>query len=168
MDKDTQLNFVLQQGFRDVTPSQSKLQYPALMWQPRLIGGLVLVGVALQAWPLFLGLAAVLAWNATWPRFNVFDALYNALVASPPARPRLGPAPAPRRFAQGMAASFAVGIGVSLLRGLWVAAYVLEAVLLAALVALIFGGFCLGSYVFHLLKGDARFANRTLPWKRAA
>jgi hypothetical protein len=39
-----------------------------------------------------------------------------------------------------------------------------EYVLAAALVALFFGKFCLGSYLFHLLRGDAAFANRTLPW----
>ncbi len=33
--------------------------------------------------------------------------------------------------------------------------------------ALIFGKFCLGSYVFHLLRGEAAFANRTLPWVRS-
>jgi hypothetical protein len=31
---------------------------------------------------------------------------------------------------------------------------------------LIFGRFCLGSYLFLLLTGQARFANRTLPWAR--
>jgi hypothetical protein len=36
--------------------------------------------------------------------------------------------------------------------------------LLVALGALIFGAFCLGSYVFHLLTGNGEFAKRTLPW----
>jgi hypothetical protein len=40
----------------------------------------------------------------------------------------------------------------------------LEALLLAALGALIFGRFCLGSYLFLLLTGQVEFANRTLPW----
>jgi hypothetical protein len=36
--------------------------------------------------------------------------------------------------------------------------------LLAALAALIFGRFCLGSYLFLLFTGQVEFANRTLPW----
>ena len=36
----------------------------------------------------------------------------------------------------------------------------------AALGALIFGRFCLGSYVYHLVIGEGRFASRTLPWSR--
>ena len=31
---------------------------------------------------------------------------------------------------------------------------------------LLFGKFCLGAYVFHLLKGRVAFANSTLPWAR--
>ena len=36
-----------------------------------------------------------------------------------------------------------------------------------ALGALVFGRFCLGSYLYHLLRGETSFANRTLPWSRA-
>jgi hypothetical protein len=36
-----------------------------------------------------------------------------------------------------------------------------------ALAALIFGRFCLGSYLFLLFTGRLGFANRTLPWARA-
>jgi hypothetical protein len=37
-----------------------------------------------------------------------------------------------------------------------------------ALGALVFGGFCLGSFFFHLLSGRLAFARRTLPWARGA
>lgn len=36
--------------------------------------------------------------------------------------------------------------------------------MIAALAAQIFGRFCIGSYLFLVLTGDRRFANRTLPW----
>jgi len=62
-----------------------------------------------------------------------------------------------------MAGMFALAIGVSLLLGWRAAAYVVEAVFVAAVAALIFGGFCLGSFVFPLLRGRAPFAKRTLP-----
>jgi hypothetical protein len=57
-----------------------------------------------------------------------------------------------------------LGIGLSLLSGRHTLAWVLEAGLVAALAALIFGRFCLGSYLFLLFTGEGRFANRTLPW----
>jgi hypothetical protein len=167
-----QVNFVRQQGFRDAGPSCG-FQYGALMWQPRVIGIIVaaaLIGHALgyasMAARVFLALSAVLLWNALAPKFNVFDTLYNALMALPPARPRLTPAPGPRRFAQAMAGTIMLGIGLSLMNGWAIAAYALVWFLLIALSSLIFGKLCLGSYIFHLAIGQSRFANRTLPWSR--
>jgi hypothetical protein len=43
---------------------------------------------------------------------------------------------------------------------------VVEAVFLAAALALALGGFCLGSFVYHLFRGNRRFALQTLPWAR--
>ena len=88
-----ELNFVRQQGFTGAASKACGYQYPALMWQPRAIGGLVLVGLVIQAWPYFLALAALLWWNVVLPRFNPFDALYNHFVAKPKSLPRPGPAP---------------------------------------------------------------------------
>jgi hypothetical protein len=67
-----------------------------------------------------------------------------------------------------MAGTFALATGVSLLLGWRAAAHVVEAVFAAAVAALVFGGFCLGSFVFHLLRGRAVFARKTLPWVRDA
>jgi CheY-like chemotaxis protein len=72
--------------------------------------------------------------------------------------------PGARRFAQGLAATFMLLIGVSLLAGSNRLAWVLEAILPVALGGL--SAFCLGSYVFHLLIGHGEFAKRTLPWSR--
>lgn len=99
------------------------------------------------------------------PDLNPFGALYNQLVAKPRGLPRPGPAPSPRRFAQAMAGTFMLGIGLSL-SGWRALAWALEALLLAALGALILGRFCLGSYLFLVFTGQAAFANRTLPWAR--
>jgi hypothetical protein len=166
MEQDAKLNFVMQQGFREASPSGCGFQYSSLMWQPRVTALIVAVGLIFQLWPLFLAFSAVLWWNVVFPRMNLFDAVHNKFVASPPTRPRLTPAPAPRRFSQGMAASFMLGIGTTLLLGWTATAYVLEAFLVIALLALILAKFCMGSYIFHLLTGQARYANRTLPWAR--
>jgi Domain of unknown function (DUF4395) len=130
---DAQVNFVKQQGFEGASARTCAYQYPALMFQPRVIGVLVLAGVLLQAAPLFLTLSAVLWWSVLMPRLNPFDKLYNGLVAARKGLPPLTAAPNPRRFAQGMAATFMLLIGVSLLAGRQTVAWVLEAFLLVAL-----------------------------------
>jgi hypothetical protein len=66
-----------------------------------------------------------------------------------------------------MAGTFALAIGVSLLVGWHLTAIVLEALLILAVGALVFGSFCLGSFMFHLLRGRLAFARHTLPWARA-
>jgi hypothetical protein len=165
---ETRINFIKQQGFEDAGARTCDFQYPALMFQPRLIGVIVLAGVILQSAPLFLALSAVLWWNALLPGLNPFDGLYNRLVASRKGLPPLTAAPAPRRFSQGMAATFMLLIGVSLRAGWNTLAWVSEALLLVALGALIFGAFCLGSFVFHLVTGNYEYAKRTLPWTRGA
>jgi hypothetical protein len=165
---EARLNFVKQQGFERADARSCDTQYPALMFQPRVVGALVLTGVLLQAAPLFLTLSTVLWWSALVPTLNPFDKLYNRLVAVRKGVPAVTPAPAPRRFAQGMGATFMLLIGVSLLAGLNVLAWVLQTLMLAAIGALIFGGFCLGSFVFHVLVGNGEFARRTLPWGRGA
>jgi Domain of unknown function (DUF4395) len=123
------------------------------MWQPRVIGILVLIGLVLQPAFYFLALSALLWWNALLPRLNPFDALYNRLVARPKGLMQLSPAPGPRRFSQGMAGTFMLAIGLSLLFRQNTLAWVFEALLAAALVVLIFGRFCVGAYVFRLLAG---------------
>ena len=57
-------NFIRQQGFKDTSARTCDVQYPALMFQPRVIGVLVLAGVLLQASTLFLTLSVVLWWSA--------------------------------------------------------------------------------------------------------
>jgi len=159
-----ELNFVRQQGLSDASSGTCGYQYPALMWQPRIIGIVVLAAVLFQAWPVFLGLGALLWWNAALPGLNLFDALHNRLVAQPKGLPGLSPARAPRRFAQVMAGSFMLAIGLSLRFGLNLVAWPLEGLLLGALAALIFGRFCLGSYLFLVFTGRAGYAHGTLPW----
>ena len=157
---DTRINFVRQQGFERADASSCDSLYAALMFQPRVVGLVVLAGVLLQAWPLFLTLSAVLWWSAVVPELNPFDWLYNALASAR----KTVPAAAPRRFAQGLGGTFMLLIGLSIRNGLETSAWALEAFVLVAIGLVVVGRFCLGSFVFHLLSGNGEFARRTLPW----
>ena len=164
MSNSAKINFIEQQGFISSRGPACKLQYSALMFQPRLLGSFVLVALIFQSWVLFLMLSAILWWNVTIPALNPFDAVYNKFIAGPKGLQQLTPAPGPRRFAQGMAATFMLCIGLFLFFKLQTLAWIFESLLVVALSSLIFGKFCLGSYVFYLIKGKGAFANRTLPW----
>ena len=169
MSRDSALNaernFVVQQGYEAPDVASCPLLTSALLFQPRLVGLCGLVAAFLQSGPLFAALAAVLWWSALLPRWNPFDALHNRLVVDRPRVPRLTPAPGPRRFAQGTAGTFA-GMAVCLLIGAPRAALVIEAFFFFAVAAIVFGRFCLGSFLFHLSHGRVSFALRTRPWGR--
>jgi hypothetical protein len=81
-----------------------------------------------------------------------------------PGAVRLDTAPNPRRFAQGMTGTFMVIIVSALLLDRTFIAYTFEALLLIAIAALVFGRLCIGSLIYHLLRGRAAFAMHTLPW----
>jgi hypothetical protein len=76
---EVRVHFVRQQGFEDANARTCDVQYPALMFQPRVIGVLVLAGVLLQSPLLFLTLAAILWWSAPVPQMNPFETVYNGL-----------------------------------------------------------------------------------------
>jgi hypothetical protein len=147
--------FVQQQGFNNVEKSSCAAKYSALMFQPRLIGVFLAAGLLLQKADPFLALAAVLLWNAAVPPLNPFDALYNLLIARPRRLQPLGPAPPPRRFAQALAGTVMLAIGLALLLRWQTAAWSLEALLTAEVATLPFTRFCPGTYLFHVLSGGA-------------
>ena len=163
-------NFMTQQGFIEEPPDACDMHFEGLYFQPRIVFPAVVVAILIQLaspeWSagLHLALSAVLLWNALVPARNPFELAYNRWIARPNGRGELVPAPGPRRFAQGMAAAFSFGAGVALLGGAAPVAWVLQAFLVVAFVALLAGKFCLGAYVYHILKGRAAFANSTLPW----
>jgi len=155
-----------QQGFAEEASAACDMHFTGLYFQPRIVGPLVVVGILLRSPIFFFLLSAVLWWNVILPSLNPFELFYNRVLAGPRGRATLAPAPAPRRFAQGMAAVFMVVVAVALKQGWTVTAWVFEAGLVAAFAALLFGKFCLGAYVYHLLRGKFAFANASLPWAR--
>jgi hypothetical protein len=159
-------NFMRQQGFPEEPADACDMHFAGLYFQPRIVFPLVLVAIVLQSGPMFLALAALLAWNVVLPRLNPFEIAYNRLIAARRGTRPLAPAPAPRRFAQAMAATFMLASGALLFLGQALASYVFQAGLVVAFCLLLLGRFCLGAYIFHLLRGEVRFANSTLPWAR--
>jgi hypothetical protein len=165
-------NFMRQQGFVEEPEDACDMHFEGLYYQPRRVFPTILLATALQfvsvplSAALFFLVSAVLWWNTLVPALNPFEVAYNRLVAGPRGRHPLTPAPGPRRFAQGMAAAMTLGSGAALLAGAPLAAWVLQALLASAFSLLLFAKFCLGAYVFHLIKGRVAFANSTLPWAR--
>jgi len=146
----SQIRFIRQQGVTNAQPDPHL--YAALMLQPRLVGVLVAVGILFQSPWVFLTLSAILWWSALVPTHNPFDAIYNHLVADPRGLSRLGVAPAPRRFAAGMAATVALMTGVALVAGAGSTAWVGEGMLASGVVSAVFLRFCEGAYLYCVLR----------------
>jgi Domain of unknown function (DUF4395) len=161
-------NFILQQGFEEPNPTVCPFQYSALVFQPRIVLIGVVAGILFQSQAVFAGLGALLWWSALFPKLNPFRALYNRILGSQPGVFHLEPPPAPRRAAETEAGTIALTSALLIHAGLGLAAYVVEAVFLAAGLALTVGGFCLGSFIYHLLRGQGKFAMQTLPWARVS
>jgi hypothetical protein len=165
MWEEVKRNFILQQGFEEPPPALRPRQYSALHFQPRTVFLWIVAGILFQYPPVFYLLCAVLWWSALLPKLNPFDAVYNLTFGGNRlAASYLKPAPAPRRVSQAMAGMLALACGLLLHFGFFTAAYVVEGILVAAVLALVLGGFCLGSFLFHLLSGKTAFACQTLPW----
>jgi|WetSurMetagenome_2_1015567.scaffolds.fasta_scaffold530401_2 hypothetical protein len=161
-------NFILQQGYDSPAPASCMRLSSALRFQPRVVGLIAAAGTVSQSPSVYATLAALLGVSALWPRWNPFDFVYNHTLGRRAGAPALGPAPMPRRFAQGLAATFAIAIVACLASGHSMSAWVIQSVLLLAAAALIVGRFCFGSFVYHLVRGRLTFAIRTLPWRAGA
>lgn len=148
----SKFDFVRQQGFAQADADSEQDLYSALMFQPRVVAVIVLAGILVQHPAVFATLSAVLLWSALVPLRNPFDALYNRLLAHPRRLRPLAAAPPPRRFAQGVAAAVAGAIAVALLLKWRATASVFETFLGIAVIGVVFGNFCTGSYLYDLLR----------------
>jgi len=148
--RESRIEFIRQQGFT-LRDADDRL-YSALMLQPRIIGALVVLGALLQSAGLFAATSAVLWWSALAPALNPFDAVYNRFVARPRGFKPLPAAPAPRRFAESMAASAAFVIAAAILGGFTIAALVVEGLFVASAAAVVFRDFCGPASLFNALR----------------
>ena len=147
--RESRIQFIRQQGFE--SPMTNDF-YSALMLQPRMIAVIVAFGIVVQSPLLFLVLSGVLIWSALVPTRNPFDAIYNHLVARPRGLPPLGAAPAPRRFAMSMAGTVALTIGITLLAGAAITAWVFEGLFTVALIQVVVGDVCGAANLYHVLR----------------
>jgi Domain of unknown function (DUF4395) len=99
-------NFMKQQGFSEEPDSVCDMHFSGLSFQPKILGLLVVIAILLRSPILFFVLSAGLWWNVAFPKWNLFEILYNRVIAAPRGKSMLSPAPPPRIFAQGMAATF--------------------------------------------------------------
>ena len=64
----------------------------------------------------------------------------------------MGTAPAPRRFAMGMAGTVALTIGIALLAGAAITAWVFEGLFAIAVLQVVFGDICGAANLFQMLQ----------------
>jgi Domain of unknown function (DUF4395) len=159
-------NFILQMGFGEPAPAVRPRQYSALVFQPKIVLITIVAGILFQSPGVFVALGSLLWWSALFPKLNPINALYNRTIGRQPGTFRLGPAPAPRRAAETEAGTFALTIALLIYAGFSLAAYVLEAIFLAASLAVILASFCTGTFLYHLVRGRWGFVRQTLPWAR--
>ncbi len=151
--RQSEIQFIRQLGYRNIHPDHRL--YVALMFQPRTVGGVLASGIVLQSAWLFVALSAVLWLGAIVPTRNLFDAVFNRLIACPGGLPRLGVAPAPRRFAQAMAGTMALAIGVALLSGATLTAWVFEGLFAIGTMTVVLGRVCGPALLYLRLTGTA-------------
>ena len=147
--RESEIQFIRQMGFTNVHPDHRL--YEALMFQPRTIAAVLALGIVLQnAW-LFVALSGIVWWSTIVPRRNLFDAAYNHLVARLRGVPRVPVAPAPRRFAQAMAATASLTIGIALLSGATMTAWVFEGLFAAGSLSVVIGRVCTPAILYNRL-----------------
>ena len=151
--RQSEIQFIRQLGYTNIHPDHRL--YVALMFQPRTVAAVVALGVVLQSPWLFLGLSAVLWLGAIAPTRNLFDAVFNRLIACPGGLPRLGVAPPPRRFAQAVAATVALTVGAALLSGATLTAWVLEGFFVIGTMMVVLGRVCGPAVLYLRLTGAA-------------
>src|SRR4026208_1311681 len=137
----SKVDFVRQPGF--ATGGCQDGLYSALIFQPRVIAGVVISGVVVQSPWLFLALATVLWWSVLVPSHNPFDAFFNDVMADPMRLAAMPAAPPPRRFSQAIAATFAMSIAMTLFTGASHAAWLMEGVVVARSVGVVVRRVCL-------------------------
>jgi uncharacterized protein DUF4395 len=147
--QNSKIQFIRSLGYLEPHPDDHL--YSALMLQPRMVGVATVIGVLLQSPWAFLALSAALGWSALFPTRSFFDAIYNHVVARPRGLARLAAAPAPRRFAGGLAALLTLAVGVAIVTDAWILGWALEALMVVAVAGVVFKRSCAGAELYLAL-----------------
>ncbi len=158
-------NLVLQLGEDAPVGDACENLSAALRFQPQIVAVIAVLGGISRSPVVFALLAALLAIGAIAPRLNPFDVLYRKTLGAREGALQLGPARAPRRVAQAIAAGFNLAIAIALWTQHDVTASLLWVFLLLATASVAVGRLCLGSFFYYVARGRLDYALRTLPWK---
>jgi hypothetical protein len=167
MASSAEYRFMQQQGFKVSDEISTKRHFRSLLFQPTIVGSTLLLAIVFQLASLFLLLGLILWFNSLLPKANPFERLYDKMIGRSKNYPDLPPAPMPRRFMQGMAGTLMLITGFFILIGWTITAYITESFIAIAFILLLFGKFCVGAYIYHLLNGNITFANATCPWSKS-
>jgi hypothetical protein len=149
------------QGFTRVSDDrEAVLLARAARFQPQATLALLVAGVALVAAGLvstsfgaaWFGVLAALAWLAVAvPATNVFDRLWDLVATRIAGWPGVRPPPAPRRFSQGIAATFLTTIALLFAASAATAAFVVSGIMAVAASLAAFADVCVGSALYNAL-----------------
>ncbi|MGB7212324.1 MAG: DUF4395 family protein [Gemmatimonadales bacterium] len=142
---------LISQGFSCDTDPRIMVNARWLRFTPTLSTICIIIGTALRSPTVLWSFAFIAVVGAAG--WHPFDALFNAIVRRWVHAPRLGPNPAPRRFAMAVAAIWSAAAGWLMSAGLLRAGVVAGGVLSLAAAIVATTHFCLGSWLYHMLRG---------------
>jgi len=141
------LNLQGYSGLSDETKRQIDL---AQRFKPAVCAAVAVVALVTQSLPVAL-LGVLLGYWAAFFPYHPVDVLYRGVLQPLLRAPDLGPDPAPRRFACGMAATLLLIGALGWAAGLTVVGQVFVGMTAIALLALVVADFCSGSFVYWLV-----------------
>lgn len=140
------------QGFGDLSDAERRaIEWP-LRFTPAACATLVIVGTVLQ-WPVWqFSVAAVALLGALFAKGSPVDAAFNSGVRHLLKTEMLPANPPPRRFACFVASLMLTGSGLAFLFELSPVGFVLGGALAAVLALNAFSNWCLGAWMYRLLR----------------
>lgn len=138
------------QGYGGMSDDAKRQIDLAQRFKPAVCAAVAVVAVATQSLPAAL-LGVLLGYWAAFFPYDPVDVVYRGVVQPLFHVPDLGPDPAPRRFACGMAATLLLVGALGWAAGLTVVGQVFVGMTAASLLALVVADFCSGSFVYWLV-----------------
>jgi energy-converting hydrogenase Eha subunit A len=134
--------------------AKSRLVLP-LRFTPAVAITLIAIGLVLQS-PIWLGAMALVALSGVlFPQGMLIDLVYNLVVRHLFGAPTLPPTPTPRRFSYLLSAIFLTGAALAFYYGLALLGFFLGILVVLAGTVLTTTLWCLGSWWYRLIFGQA-------------